>query len=51
LRQLDLDAGLGLEFPDRVEQRVVLGLVETLAEPDRDLLVLRQRGAAAYNSR
>ena len=42
LRQFNLDAGLGLEFLDRLEQRVVLGLVEALAEPDRDLLFLRE---------
>lgn len=34
LRQFDLDAGLGLEFLDRFQQRIVLGLVEALAEPD-----------------
>ncbi len=34
LRQLDLDAGLGLEFLDRFQQRVVFGLVEALAPPD-----------------
>ena len=44
LRQLDLDAGLGFEFLDRVEQRVVFGLVEALAPPDRDGLLLRKRG-------
>ena len=43
LRQLDLDAGLGLELLDGVEQRVVFGLVEALAPPDRDRLLLRQR--------
>ena len=44
LRQFDLDAGLGLELLDRLEQRVVLGLVKALAEPDRDRLLLRDRG-------
>ena len=41
LRQLDLDAGLVLELLDRGEQRVVLGLVEALAPPDRDLVLRR----------
>ncbi len=43
LRQFDLDAGLGLELLDRLEQGVVLGLVEALAEPDGDGLLLRER--------
>ena len=43
LRQLDLDAGLGLELLDRRNQRIVFGTVEALAEPDGDL-VLREGG-------
>ncbi len=44
LRQFDLDAGLGFEFLDRVEQRVVFGFVKSLAPPDRDRLALGERG-------
>ena len=36
LRQLDLGAGLLFEFLDDLEQRVVFGLVEALAPPDRN---------------
>ena len=43
LRQFDLDAGFRLEFFHHVEQRVVFGLVEALAPPDRDR-VLGARG-------
>jgi len=41
LRQLDLDAGALLELLDRIEQRVVLGLLEALDPPHRELF-LRQ---------
>ena len=44
LRQFDLDAGLGLEFLDRLKKCVVLGFVKALAEPDGDGLLLGQRG-------
>jgi hypothetical protein len=43
LRQFDLDAGLGLEFLDRLEERIVLGFVKPLAEPDGDGFLLGQR--------
>jgi hypothetical protein len=46
LRQFDLDAGLGLEFLDRLQKRVVLGFVKALAEPDGDGLLLGQRGCS-----
>src|SRR5205085_6531768 len=42
LRELDLDAALRLVLLDRLEQGVVLGLVEALDPPDGELL-LRQR--------
>jgi len=45
LREVDLDAGLLLELLHRFEQRIVLGLVEALHPPDRELL-LRQDLAA-----
>ena len=41
LRQLDLDAGLGLELFDCFVQRIVFGLVEALDPPHRDLLLRR----------
>ena len=50
LRQLDLDAGLGLELLDRLEQRVVLGLVEALDPPDGELLLRRRRRGGQQNA-
>ena len=44
LRQFNLDAGLGFKLLDRLEQRVVFGFVEALAEPDGDGLLLGHRG-------
>src|SRR5439155_17237550 len=44
----DLDLGLVLEFFDRREQRVVLGLVEALGPPDGQRF-LRQRLACKGN--
>ncbi|MET3302300.1 hypothetical protein ABIF53_003315 [Bradyrhizobium japonicum] len=46
LRQFDLDAGLGFELLDRLDQRVVFGAVEALAPPDRNRLLLRKCGCS-----
>jgi hypothetical protein len=43
LRQLDLDAGFGLEFFDGFVQRVVFGFVEALDPPHRDFLLRHRR--------
>jgi hypothetical protein len=51
LRQFDLDAGLGLELLDRGDQRVVFGLVEALAPPDRDGLLRRGRAGRKQQRR
>ena len=46
LRQFDLDAGLGFEPLDRLDQCVVFGPIKALAPPDRNRFLLRKGGCS-----